>query len=63
MTSVAAPGPVGTMSLIGRLGQVSALATPANATMAQESTMPNSRFIERRLCFLRPDALYTGGKD
>ena len=45
MTSVAEPGPVGTMSLIGRLGQLSASAAPASATMAQESTMPKSRFI------------------
>src|SRR5580700_6125539 len=39
ITSVAAPGPVGTISLIGRLGQVWALALPLNAIYAQQSAM------------------------
>src|SRR5262245_30015577 len=36
--SVAAPGPVGTISLIGRLGQVWAFAVAASATTAQHSS-------------------------
>jgi hypothetical protein len=39
ITSVAAPGPVGTISLIGRLGQVSALAPPLSTIIAQQSAM------------------------
>ena len=39
ITSVAAPGPVGTISLIGRLGQVSAFAPPLSAIIAQQSAM------------------------
>src|ERR1700722_9080377 len=44
ITSVAAPGPVGTISLIGRLGQVwllkvSACAPPHSAIMAQQNAM------------------------
>ena len=39
ITSVAAPGPVGTISLIGRLGQVSALAPPLSAITAQQNAM------------------------
>src|SRR5215831_19153004 len=38
ITSVAAPGPVGTISLIGRLGQVWALAVVASTTTAQHSS-------------------------
>src|SRR5262245_22435330 len=37
ITSVAAPGPVGTISLIGRLGQVWAFAVAASATTTQQS--------------------------
>src|SRR5262245_7407151 len=37
ITSVAAPGPVGTISLIGRLGQVWAFAVAASAKTAQHS--------------------------
>src|SRR5262245_878683 len=37
ITSVAAPGPVGTISLTGRLGQVWAFAVAASATKAQHS--------------------------
>src|SRR5262245_31107143 len=36
--SVAAPGPVGTISLIGRLGQVWALAVVVSTTTAQHSS-------------------------
>src|SRR5262245_28000321 len=39
--SVAAPGPVGTISLIGRLGQVWALAVVASTTTAQHSSARN----------------------
>src|SRR6516225_2621347 len=39
MTSVAAPGPVGTISLMGRLGQVWAKTCPADMTVAQHSAM------------------------
>src|SRR6202047_4716436 len=39
ITSVAAPGPVGTISLIGRLGQVWALALPLSAIYVQQSAM------------------------
>src|SRR5262245_23543509 len=39
--SVAAPGPVGTISLIGRLGQVWALAAVASTTTAQHSSARN----------------------
>ncbi|MGA8819761.1 MAG: hypothetical protein WB624_20935 [Xanthobacteraceae bacterium] len=53
MTSVAAKGPVGTMSLIGRLGQLSACAALASATMAQARTIAKSRFIALRFCFPR----------
>src|SRR5262245_44613487 len=40
ITSVAAPGPVGTISLTGRLGQVWAPAVVASATKAQHSSAP-----------------------
>ena len=39
ITSVAAPGPVGTISLIGRLGQLSAWAPPLSAITAQQNAM------------------------
>jgi hypothetical protein len=39
ITSVAAPGPVGTISLIGRLGQVSACAPALSAIMTQQNAM------------------------
>src|SRR5262245_210898 len=41
ITSVAAPGPVGTISLTGRLGQVWAFAVAASATRAQHSNARN----------------------
>jgi hypothetical protein len=44
MMSVAAPGPVGTISLMGRLGQVSAFAAPAIATAVQHNAMRKSLF-------------------
>src|SRR5262245_54057145 len=41
ITSVAAPGPVGTISLIGRLGQVWAFAVVPSTTTAQHSNARN----------------------
>jgi hypothetical protein len=44
ITSVAAPGPVGTISLIGRLGQVWAFAVVASTTTAQHSNARERTF-------------------
>src|SRR5580704_10790725 len=71
ITSVAAPGPVGTISLIGRLGQFSAFALPLNAIIAQQNAMRKNLvttcilaggadvgvdFQERAHCLLRTGA-------
>src|SRR5580692_9222226 len=54
ITSVAAPGPVGTISLIGRVGHDCAVAGPAIATAIQQSAKPMSRFITAAPSFHEP---------
>jgi hypothetical protein len=44
MMSVAAPGPVGTMSLTGRLGQISAFAALAIAIAVAHSAVQKALF-------------------
>ena len=51
MTSVAAPGPVGTISLIGRDGQVWALASTEGASRAAQSSARRKSLTESSPAF------------
>ena len=45
MTSVAAPGPVGTIILIERVGQVCALVAPAGTSSSAASSSPRRTIV------------------